>query len=225
MGRGCHDGLESCKSAHACPVRSNAMTRLQDLNISAKLTLITVASATVALLCVLVAFVVQDLRLVKRIKAEQVESQLSILTGNLANALLQNDLYTIDYLLKNGTSAHGIVAVTVFDRNGAVLSQYPTVAGKLTPIPNPEGFDFSAVSYRRPILWRGNEVGVLEAQVSYADIELRSVYMGIYSALAFLFALGIAALVAWLVQKIVSQPLLQLHRVSREVMETGDYSV
>jgi diguanylate cyclase (GGDEF)-like protein len=201
------------------------MTRLQDLNISAKLTLITVASATVALLCVLVAFVVQDLRLVKRIKAEQVESQLSILAGNLANALLQNDLHTIDYLLKNGTSAHGIVAVTVYDRNGGVLSQYPTVAGKLTPIPNPEGFDFSAVSYRRPIVWRGNEVGILEAQVSSADIELRSVYMGLYSALAFLFALAIAALVAWLVQKIVSQPLLQLHRLSRAVMETGNYSL
>lgn len=201
------------------------MTRIQDLNISAKLTLITVASATVALLCVLVAFVVQDLRLVKKIKAEQVESQLSILAGNLANALVQNDLHTVDYLLKNGTSAHGIVAVTVYDRSGGVLSQYPVVAGKLTPIPNPEGFDFSAVSYRRPVVWRGNEVGVLEAQVSYADIELRSVYMGAYSALAFLFALAIAALVAWLVQKIVSQPLLQLHRLSRAVMETGNYSL
>lgn len=201
------------------------MTRLQDLNISAKLTLITVASATVALLCVLVAFVVQDLRLVKRIKAEQVESQLSILAGNLANALLQNDLHTVDYLLKNGTSAHGIVAVTVYDRTGGILSQYPVVAGRLTPLPNPEGFDFSAVSYRRPIIWRGNEVGILEAQVSYADIELRSVYMGAYSALAFLFALAIAALVAWLVQKIVSQPLLQLHRLSRAVMETGNYSL
>lgn len=201
------------------------MTRLQDLNISAKLTLITVASATVALLCVLVAFVVQDLRLVKRIKAEQVESQLSILAGNLANALLQNDLYTVDYLLKNGTSAHGIVAVTVYDRTGGILSQYPVAAGRLTPLPNPEGFDFSAVSYRRPIIWRGNEVGILEAQVSYADIELRSVYMGAYSALAFLFALAIAALVAWLVQKIVSQPLLQLHRLSRAVMETGNYSL
>jgi diguanylate cyclase (GGDEF)-like protein len=205
--------------------RGDPMTRLRDLNISAKLTLITVASATVALLCVLIAFVVQDLRLVKRIKAEQVETQLSILVGNLANALVQDDLHTVDYLLKNGTSAHGIVAVTVYDRQGAVLSQYPVVAGKLTPIPNPEGFDFAVVSYRRPIDWRGSQVGVLEAQVSYADIELRSIYMGAYSALAFLFALAIAALVAWLVQKIVSQPLLQLHRLSRAVMETGDYSL
>lgn len=201
------------------------MKRLHDLNISAKLTLITVASATAALLCVLVAFVVQDLRLIKKIKAEQVEMQLAILSGNLANALVQNDLHTVDYLLINGTSAHGIVAVTVYDRQGAVLSQYPVVAGRLTPIPSPEGFDFSVVSYRRPIDWRGSQVGILEAQVSYADIELRSVYMGAYSALAFLFALAIAALVAWLVQKIVSQPVLQLHRLSREVMETGNYSL
>ncbi|MBC6905583.1 EAL domain-containing protein [Saccharophagus sp. K07] len=201
------------------------MTRLQNLNISVKLTLITVAASTVALLCVLVAFVVQDLRLVKRIKAEQVESQLSILTGNLANALVQNDLHTVDYLLKNGTSVHGIIAASVYDRNGGLLSQYPVVAGKLTPLPNPEGFEFSSVNYSRPIIWRGSEVGRLEVEVSYADIELRSVYMGAYSALAFLFALAIAALVAWLVQKIVSQPLLQLHRLSRAVMETGNYSL
>lgn len=201
------------------------MTRLQNLNISAKLTLITVASATVALLCVLVAFVVQDLQLVKRIKAEQVESQLLILAGNLANALVQNDLHTVDYLLKNGTSAHGIIAATVYDRNGELLSQYPVIAGKLTPLPNPEGFDFPSVHYSRPIGWRGSEVGRLEVEVSYADIELRSVYMGAYSALAFLFALAIAALVARLVQKIVSEPLLQLHRISGAVMQTGDYSL
>jgi diguanylate cyclase (GGDEF)-like protein len=201
------------------------MTRLQDLNISAKLTLITVASATVALVCVLAAFVVQDLRLVKRIKAEQVETQLSILSGNLANALVQNDLHTVDYLLKNGTSAHGIVAATVYDRNGEPLSQYPVVAGKLTPLPNPEGFEFSTATFKRPISWRGHEVGQLEVQVSYADIKLRSVYMGAYSALAFLFAIVIAALVAWLVQKIVSEPLLKLHRLSRDVMETGNYSL
>src|SRR5690606_19899025 len=131
----------------------------------------------------------------------------------------------VDYLLKNGTSAHGIIAATVYDRNGELLSQYPVIAGKLTPLPNPEGFDFPSVHYSRPIGWRGSEVGRLEVEVSYADIELRSVYMGAYSALAFLFALAIAALVARLVQKIVSEPLLQLHRISGAVMQTGDYSL
>jgi|GEM_PF-984352 len=214
-----------CWTQAAFPQRGIIMTRLQDLNISAKLTFITVASATAALLCVLVAFVVQDLRLVKRIKAEQVESQLSILAGNLANALVQNDLHTVDYLLQNGTSAHGIVAATVYDHNGKPLSQYPIVAGKLTPLPNPEGFEFSTTAFKRPIVWRGKDVGQLEVQVSYADIQMRSVYMGAYSALAFLFAVVIAALVAWLVQKIVSEPLLKLHRLSRDVMETGNYSL
>lgn len=201
------------------------MTSLRNLNISVKLTLITVATATAALLCVLIAFVLQDLRLVKRVKAEQVESQLSILTGNLAHALVQSDLVTVGYLLKNGTSAHGIIAATVYDRTGQVLSQYPVIGGKLTPLPSAEGFDFPSMSYDRPIIWRGDKVGRLDVQVSFSDVQMRMVYLGVYSVAAFLFALGIAALVAWLVQKIVSEPLLRLHRVSQSVIETGNYSL
>ena len=201
------------------------MNLLRNMNISGKLTLITVTTAAAALLCVLVAFVVQDLRLVKRVKAEQVESQLSILTGNLAHALQQNDLATVGYLLKNSASAHGIVAATVLGPEGKTLAQYPLVAGVLTPLPSAEGFDFSSVEFSRPIVWRGQSLGRLQALVSYSDVEMRSFYMGGYSILAFLFAITIAVVVAWLVQKIVSEPLLNLHRLSQDVIETGNYSL
>lgn len=201
------------------------MNPLRNINISAKLTLITVATAAAALLCVVVAFVVQDLRLVKRVKAEQVEAQLSILAGNLAHAIQQNDLLTVAYLLKNGTSAHGIVAATVLGHDGEVLSQYPLIAGKLTPLPSAEGFDFTSVGYSRPIIWQGQQVGRLQVLVSYSDVEMRIYYMAAYSALAFIFAIVIAVAVSRLVQKIVSQPLLRLHRLSQDVMETGNYSL
>lgn len=202
-----------------------AMSALRNLNIKAKLTLIAVTTSAAALLCVLLAFVLQDLRLVKRVKAEQVESQLSILVGNLANAIVQSDLATVGYLLKNGSSAHGIIAATVFDRNGKVLSQYPVIAGKLTPIPSAEGFDFQSRTLQRPIIWRGNRVGQVEVQVSYSDVQMRMVYMGVYAMVAFLLAVVIAVGVAWLVQKIISDPLLSLHGVSQKVFETGDYSL
>lgn len=201
------------------------MNPLRNINISAKLTLITVATAAAALLCVVVAFVIQDLRLVKRVKAEQVEAQLSILSGNLAHALQQNDLPTVAYLLKNGVSVHGIIAATVFDHEGRILSQYPMIAGRLAPLPSAEGFDFSTKEYIRPIGWHGQHVGQLQVLVSYSDVEMRIYYLAIYSALAFLFAIAIAAIVAWLVQKIVSQPLLRLHRLSQNVIETGNYSL
>lgn len=201
------------------------MTILRNLNIKAKLTLIAVGTTAAAIICVLLAFVVQDLRLVKRVKAEQVESQLSILTGNLAHALVRRDLAGVDYLLKNGSSAHGIIASTVYDRQGTVLSQFPVIGGKLTPIPNPEGFEFPSQTYTRVISWRGDQVGTLEVQVSFSDVHMRSVYLSIYSAVAFLLAVAIAGGIAWLVQKIISDPLLRLHRVSQKVFETGDYSL
>lgn len=201
------------------------MIKLRNLNIKAKLTLIVASATAAAIICVVAAFVVQDLRLVKRVKAEQVDSQLSILSGNLANALVQRDLNAVDYLLKNGSSAHGVVAATVFDRNGEVLSRYPVVDGKLTPLPNPEGFHFAARSYERDIIWRGDKVGSLEVQVSFSDVNMRIVYLVVYSLCAMLLAVTIAYIVAWLVQKIVSDPLLNLHRISQRVFETGDYSL
>lgn len=200
------------------------MNLLRNLKIKYKLTLIAVTATAAALICVVVAFVLQDLQLVKRVKAEQVESQLSILTGNLAHALAHKDLETVRYLLKNGSSAHGVVASQVYDQGGTVLAKHPLVAGKLTPIPNPEGFDFPLTKLRRPIVWQGSQVGELEVYVSYSDVKMRVVYMSVYSAAAFLLAVVIAAVVGWLVQKIVSDPLLALHKVSQTVIESGNYS-
>lgn len=206
------------------PVRIITMALLRDLRIKYKLTFVAVTATAAALLCVVVAFVIQDLQLVKRVKAEQVETQLSILSGNLANALVHNDIETVNYLLKNGASAHGVAASIVYDRHGQIIAQYPLIGGKLTPIPSPESFDFPLTTLRRPIVSQSGKVGELEVHVSYSDVKMRVVYMSIYSAAAFLLAVGIAAIVGWLVQKIVSDPLLALHRVSRHVIETGDYS-
>src|SRR5690606_13350711 len=110
--------------------------------------------------------------------AEQVETQLSILVGNLANALVQDDLHTVDYLLKNGTSAHGIVAVTVYDRQGAVLSQSPVVAGKVTPAPNPEGCDLAVLRHRRPRYHCGHSADVVRATSCAALALLRVAGVG-----------------------------------------------
>lgn len=200
------------------------MTLLRNMNISAKLTLISVATSAAALICVVMAFVVQDLQLVKRVKAEQVESQLSTLSGNLAHALRQEDLSTVDYLLENSASAHGIVGATVTGVGGQVLAQYPLVEGKLSPLPSAEEFDFVPVQHRRTLTWNNQALGELQVLVSYADVKMRIFYMAAYSTLAFLLAIAIAVAVSVLVQKIISQPLLRLHRLSQKVIETGDYS-
>lgn len=185
----------------------------------------TVATAAAALLCVLIAFFIQDLRLVKQVKAEQIATQLSMLTGNLAHALTQSDLKTVNYLLKNATSEHGIISSVVYDRTGKSLARYSQHDDAFNSIASPERFSFSVLPYTRSITWQGKRVGSLVVDVSYSDVEMRVLYLMGYSALAFLFAMGIAAVVARVIQGQVSEPILRLHRLSQDILETGNYSL
>lgn len=200
------------------------MSRIRDLKIRAKLTLISAASAAIALACVLVAFVVQDLDLVKQVKQEQVESQLAVLGANLAHALAEGDPATAQHLLESVASDHGIVEAQVFDPRGEPLMRYaraPEDADEFDAV----GLHFSSRSFSRPLVWQGRPVGSLNVLVSYADVEMRVVYLLFYSLLAFAFAVTIAVLSARLVQKIVSQPLLKLHRLTQNVRATGNYGL
>ncbi len=202
------------------------MNQLINIKISVKLTLITVATTATALLCVLVAFFVQDLKLVKQIKAEQIETQLSILSGNLAYALMQDDLKTVDTLLVNASSEYGIVYAVVYDELGRPLSRYRRTDNVEQGIKTVSKLlSFSVLPFARDIKWQGAVVASLIVDISYADVEIRLLYLIGYSAMAFIFALGIAVVVAWFIQRQVSEPLLRLHRLSQDVIETGNYSL
>lgn len=201
------------------------MFQVKDLNISSKLTLLTVTTSVIALLCVVVAFVVQDLRLVKRVKSEQIESQLSVLSSNIAYALAHNDVPAVSNLLENISTTHGVVAAAVFDRRDNLLAQHPASAGQFAAPNNGQLFGSSSGTFERSIFWQNEEVGRLEAAVSYADVQKRIAYMLGYSLLAFLFAVAIALLVTGLVQRIVSVPLQNLAWLARRVLQTGNYSL
>lgn len=201
------------------------MLGIRDLNIAAKLTLLTTATSAIALLCVVVAFFVQDLKLVKRVKAERIDSQISMLSSNIAHAIVHDEVSTLRNLLVNSTQLHGIVAITVTDVKGDLLDQYPQVAGELSPLVQEQNFEFETQHWQRDIVWQGEKVGLLEAQVSYADVQMRIIYMLAYSAMAFLFAIGISLVVGWLVQKIVSEPLVGMHKLTQNIIRTGNYGL
>lgn len=199
------------------------MCPLRNIRISAKLTLITVATSAAAILCVLIAFFVQDLRVVKRVKSEQVETQLSMLGSNLAYALTQSDLNTVSTLLKNATSEHGIVYASVNDLDGAKVSSF--TLGTHAQGQDESWFPYSVTSRQHPIVWNHKTIAHLNVEVSFADVEMRTLYMMGYSAMAFFLSLGLAGVLAWIIQRQVSRPLLKLHKLSQEVFETGNYSL
>ncbi len=200
------------------------MSGIRDINIRTKLTLITAASAAIALLCVLAAFVMQDLRLVKRVKHEQITSQLTSLSSNLAHALAQQQFDTAVNLLQTVSTTHGIVEAELTDSAGRILVRH------VMPVSDRDEFDavglrFSSRRFSHPVAWQGEPLGTLQVLISFADVEKRVAYLILYSVLAFAFAIVIAVFVARLVQKIVTQPLLRLNQLTQNVVVSGNYGL
>ena len=197
------------------------ITKIRKMNISYKLTLVTAAASTLALFCVLFAFVVHDLRLVHQIKAEQIDTSLAVLTNNLAYAIKQDDLDTVHNLLRTTMSAHGIVAATVTDKDGQEISRYPVIKQQYT-----ESLEGDTVKqFEREIIVRGYVIGFLQVAVSYSDVDDRVSNMLFYSAMALAFALVLGFAVAWVVQKIVVQPVLSMHKLAQDVITTRNYKL
>lgn len=198
------------------------MVSLKDARISTKLTLLCVATSAVALMCVVVAFFIQDYRLVKRVKAEQVHAQITMLTENIRQAVNDNDRDAIPAVIRGALTEHGIVAATVESPAGQLLTAEVDVQALQQRY---SGWVFSVRKIVSPLRFDNQASGTLVTYIGYSDVEARLLYLLGYSILAFALAIFIAYVVAHKVQKWVSKPLLRLSKLSQQVVQSGNYAV
>ncbi|WP_045858216.1 EAL domain-containing protein [Teredinibacter purpureus] len=208
--------------------------RISDSRLKTKLTLMAVLSAAAAILCVVIAFVIQDLQLVNRIKSEQTKTHNNVLANHLAIALREPYPILVEQLLKTSISEHGIIAAAVVGPSDRVYASHqfkgiengqrasPTQLNTLVQAQNNHAP--VSVHYTKVPL-EGNRYATLVTVVSRSDVQKRIGFMMGYSAMAAVLALLIATAISWFVQKVVSQPIRRLIALSRGVKSTGDYGV
>jgi len=175
------------------------------------------------LLCVVVAFFVQDYRLVQTVKAEHVQSHLSALSESLSHAISADDWAAANRILAGASKPHGIVAARLTAPSHTV--EIPSGVSERAVALEHSGLLLKPKKHRRMVFVAGKPVAALEVLVSYGDVETRIFYLLGYSVMAFCFAIGISFVVGWFVQRIVSDPLVSLNKVSQDVIEQGNYSV
>ncbi|RYZ79511.1 MAG: HAMP domain-containing protein, partial [Moraxellaceae bacterium] len=207
---------------------NRVLTAMRRLNISAKLTLMCVVTTAIALFCVLLGFIVQDLRLVKELKEEQINTELTLLSNNLSALVAQDDSSAINVVIRHSLSRHSIVAIWVQDQDGGIIDAYPQHIKTFSdfnqfPIKFPD--DYSMRFVQRELSVGNLPLGDVMVWVSNSDVESRGEQLRQYALMAFGFALMLAVLVGWLTQKIISDPLKTLHKLSQNIIESGDYSL
>jgi diguanylate cyclase (GGDEF)-like protein len=202
---------------------------IRRLNISAKLTLMCVLTTAIALFCVLLGFILQDLRLVKKLKEEQINTELTLLSNNLSALVAQDDTAAINVVVRHSLSRHSIVAIWVQDQDGGLIDSYPAhlqTMDDFNKFPKTHTSSEYSMQWVQRELTSGNlPLGEVFVWVTNADVETRGEQLRYYALLAFGFALLLSVVVGWLTQKIISAPLKTLQKLSQNIIESGDYSL
>lgn len=187
-----------------------------------------------ALLCVVIAFSVQDLQLVKRIKQEQIATQSAMLAMSVFPAVANKNLSVAQDILKASQSRHGVVAAMLLLPDQTLLTSvnFPSLSpgsvveqSQVRALIENRNLPFKYHIHFTPITAHHKNLGSLVMVVSMEDIEQRVFLMFLYGGMAFVLALFISMVVAAVIQRIVSKPLNNLLSVYENVHDTRNYSL
>jgi signal transduction histidine kinase len=203
--------------------------RFADLSIRSKLALTTVAVSGLALLLASAAFIVLDYRSFGDIVVRRLSGAAEIVGFNSATAIVFGDPDSGAKTLAALRAESGVVLAAIYSADGTLFARYERRPGaaKVPEQAPPVGtfFESDFVTVVRPILFERAPIGRVLIRSDLRDRALRMRrYAGMVLAVS-LAALLASALVGWLAQRAISEPILSLAETSRRISEGSDFSV
>jgi len=206
------------------------LARLQALPVRHKLALITSVAITVSMVVACAAFLVND-RYTMRAELARNSGILADIVGrNSSAALAFNDpAVATETLAALGAEANVLLAC-VYDDQGAPLGQYvrPGSAGACTsmkPAGDGERFERHQLHVFRQVHLLQDVIGQVVLVIDLAALEARLSRQAIVLLLTTLVTAALAYGLAYVLQGLITRPLLHLVGRAREVTEKKDYAV
>ncbi len=193
-----------------------------------KLMLVVLAATFTALLLTGVAMVVYDLRTYQRTWVNDLETQADILGRASAPALVFEDPKAARENLSLLRARPKISAAAIYTPKGALFATYhrDDADAKFPRLPDATGHrieDGQLVLFKR--IESSNEIlGTVYLKAEYELFERLRSYLDILAAVMFVSLLVAALMSAWL-QSAVTQPILAITEVARQVMSRRDFSL
>jgi signal transduction histidine kinase/CheY-like chemotaxis protein len=197
-------------------------------SVRSKMILMAVSTTFVALLTASIAMLLYDLRTFQQYWVDDLMTQADIIASVTAPALAFNDARTAQQNLAVLRVRPQILAGAIYTASGNRFASYAQGGSDMTypPKPAPPGYtiDQGQLAVYHNIVDNGEVLGTVYLRARYGLFERMRNYAGILGAVL-LAALVIAALVASRLQKSITDPLLAVTRVAREVMQRRDFSL
>jgi signal transduction histidine kinase len=187
-------------------------------------------TSSAALLLAGAAFVVYEMAEFRKSMVNDLTMKADVIGSQSSAALKFKDPKAATEILGKLTSEKHVVAACVYNRDGKVLAKYrrPDALEDFAPPPpgrNEYSFQSRYVEFFREIVDNSREIGTvyLKSDLLELDTRLRR-YANIVAAVL-LVSLGVAWLLSFRLQRIVSLPILHLAKTTQIVSADRNYSL
>ena len=206
------------------------MKSFKDLSINTKLTLLVLLAGSVALLMSCVAFVTNDVRMIRSSMVKQMSTLTEVLGSNSTAALNFDDANTAAELLLSLKQQPAVEVACIYNANGKPFATYYR-GKKLPPLPaapRSAGYEFTAngsLDVWKIIEFNGHGIGTIYVRASMAELhdQLWS-YVNI-AAVVMAVSLAASILLSSRLQRVISVPILKLAEAAERISIERDYSI
>jgi PAS domain S-box-containing protein len=206
------------------------MRRLEQLSVRQKLTAIILLTSSVGILLACTVFAIYDATTFLRTLANDLGTVAEITGSNSTAALTFGDAASAREILSSLRAQKNIVDACIYTREGAVLAKYTRAGSKQVFSPPAPLSDSSSIVSRHMILFRqirleGELVGTIYVDSDLNELYGRTLHFAGIIAVVILASLISAYLLASRLQRVISEPILELARTAFAVSVDRDYSL
>ena len=206
------------------------MNFLNNLSLRSKLTFIAMIACIFALVLAGAGFIIYDHQQMKSNMVKDFEILGDVIGANCTAAIAFNNTNDATETLASLVAEKTIEAACVYRHEGSIQAQYSRVKSDNIEFPEStvsQGHNFGAnyLEIFRDIILEREKTGVVYLKISLKPLDdrLSSIIMAV--SLVIMCTLVIVLIIVSRLQKIVSQPILNLATTAKQISGNQDYSV
>jgi signal transduction histidine kinase len=203
--------------------------RCRSVSLTTKLNLLLAIAGGVALLMSCIAFVTNDVRMLRATKIKHVAALAEVLAFHSVDAVLQRDVELARRVLSALGSQEHVTQASLYDHSGELLHHYrreespsPVAPGEV------RGYYFAedgALHVVQSVLHEGRPIGAVHLRSSVRDLNAElSHYLRIVG-LILVASLSASVLLSSRLQRLVSRPIVELTCAAQRISRERDYTI
>ncbi|MEW6160030.1 MAG: ATP-binding protein [Verrucomicrobiota bacterium] len=206
------------------------MRSLRNLSIKRKLMFLMMLTSSLALLLASSAFIAYEWFTFRKVMVRDLTTQAEIIAANSSAALLFDDPVNARETLMSLQAKSHVLSACIFSLDGRILAEYSRDDRQETPTfldvaATRHRFHKSSVSLYLPVNLKGERLGLVYLKSDFQPIYNRLVQYLEITILVLVVSSLAAFSLSSLLQRIISEPILKLARVTREVSTNKNYSI